>query len=159
MYHPSTAVVSAVVSSTAYAPPAIPSAGIGPIPKIRHGESGTSSSTPPADRHGRNEHVARPANDARERVRKPDEHRAAENDLRVYEGVVQRRAASAERGIERRSEGEDECREDQTQRHVDDECMEHERIGRFATARAECTRDGRRDAAGRSRRRRASASS
>jgi hypothetical protein len=47
MYQPSTAVVSAVVNTTATPPPAMPSAGNGPRPKIRHGDSGISSSTLP----------------------------------------------------------------------------------------------------------------
>ena len=38
--------VSAVVDTTATPPPAMPSAGNGPRPKIRHGDNGTSSTTP-----------------------------------------------------------------------------------------------------------------
>ena len=45
MYHPSTNAVSAVVNTTATPPPAIPNAGNGPRPKIRHGDSGTSRTT------------------------------------------------------------------------------------------------------------------
>ena len=45
MYQPSTSAVSAVVNTTATPPPAMPSAGNGPRPKIRHGDSGTSSTT------------------------------------------------------------------------------------------------------------------
>ena len=40
------AVVSAVVSTTAMPPPAIPNAGTGPSPKISNGESGISNTTP-----------------------------------------------------------------------------------------------------------------
>ena len=45
MYQASTAVVSAVVDTTATPPPAMPSAGNGPRPKIRQGDSGISSTT------------------------------------------------------------------------------------------------------------------
>jgi hypothetical protein len=45
MYQPSTDAVSALVSTMATPPPAMPRAGNGPRPKIRHGDSGTSSST------------------------------------------------------------------------------------------------------------------
>ena len=46
MYQASTAAVSAVVNTTATPPPAMPSAGNGPKPKIRQGDSGTSRTTP-----------------------------------------------------------------------------------------------------------------
>ena len=45
-YQAKTIVVSAVVVTTARPAPAMPSAGNGPMPKIRHGDSGTSTATP-----------------------------------------------------------------------------------------------------------------
>src|SRR4051812_23604160 len=45
-YAASTAAVSALVRTTATPAPAMPSAGIGPMPKMRSGERGTSSATP-----------------------------------------------------------------------------------------------------------------
>ena len=46
MYDASTNVTSAVVDTTAIPAPARPSAGSGPTPKIRQGDSGTSNTTP-----------------------------------------------------------------------------------------------------------------
>ena len=46
MYQASTAAVSAVVTTTATPPPAMPSAGTGPQPKMNSGESGTSRTMP-----------------------------------------------------------------------------------------------------------------
>ncbi len=45
-YQPSTAVPATLKSTSATPPPAMPSAGNGPMPKIRHGDSGTSTTTP-----------------------------------------------------------------------------------------------------------------
>jgi hypothetical protein len=45
-YQARTAVPAALNRTIATPPPAIPSAGMGPRPKIRHGESGTSTTTP-----------------------------------------------------------------------------------------------------------------
>ena len=63
-----------VVRTTATPAPAMPSAGIGPKPKMSSGDSGTSSDHPDADGERRHQHVAGAADHARQGVHQPDQH-------------------------------------------------------------------------------------
>ena len=86
--------------STATAPPATPSRGNGPQPKIRHGDSGISDRRADAGDDRRHRHVAGAADDVGERVEEPHQDRAGKDDVGVGQRRGERRAAAAHRCIE-----------------------------------------------------------
>ena len=67
-------------ATTATAPPAMPSCGNGPRPKISTGDSGISTTAPTRDHRRRQEHVAGAADDRGERVEQPERDRAGEHE-------------------------------------------------------------------------------
>ena len=71
----------------------MPSAGNGPTPKIRHGDSGTSSTTPTQIDQRRHQHVAGAADHVGERVHQPDQDVAGEHDVGVAQRRLERAAA------------------------------------------------------------------
>src|SRR5215204_7181192 len=122
-YAASTTAVSALVRTTATPAPAMPSAGIGPMP--RH---------PNAHCERRHEHVAGAADHAREGVREPHEPGAGEHHVRVGERRLERAALPAERRVELPAEGDHRDREQKTETAVDEDRVEHERVGIVAAS-------------------------
>ncbi len=125
----------------------MPIAGIGPSPKISSGESGTSSDRAGADDERRDQHVAGAADHAGERVHDPQQHDAAEHDVGIDQRGLERGALAAEQAIERAAPHQHRDRERRADGQIDDERMQHQRVGLLALAGAERARDRRRDAA------------
>ena len=95
-----------MVETTAIPAPAMPSAGNGPRPKIRHGDSGTSSTTPALTASAGTSMLPVPRIDARQRVHQPDQRRAGEDDIRIGQRRGERAALAAERPVQRGAEAE-----------------------------------------------------
>ena len=143
----STAAVSAVVKTTAIPAPAIPSAGIGPKPKIKHGRERHQQDHPDTDRQRGHEHVAGPADDTGQGIHQPDQPNTGEHHVRIEERRLERFPLAAERAVERSAEGQDEDGETKAEQQVDDDGMQHQRVGVGAASTTERAGDGRGDAA------------
>ena len=103
------------------AAPAMPKRGNGPQPSVSAPDSGICTSAVPASDERRRERVAAAAQQARQRVRDPDQHRAGEEDLRVGERLLQRRAAAAEQAVEPLPEAKQQQREGEAAAQRDDQ--------------------------------------
>ena len=74
-------------------------------------------------------HVAGAADHAREGVHEPHEPGAGEHHVRVGERRLERAALPAERRVELPAEGDHRDREQDAETAVDEERVEHERVG------------------------------
>ena len=112
MYQASTAAVSAVVTTTATPPPAMPSAGTGPQPKMNSGESGTSRTMPRQTASDGTSMLPVPRMTLASAFMQPDQDVADEDDVRVRERRFERAALAAHGRVDRPAEGEEDRRGD-----------------------------------------------
>ncbi len=125
----------------------MPSAGIGPKPEDQERRQRHEQDRACTDDERRDQHVAGAADHACERVHDPEQHDAAEHDVGIDERGLERGTLAAKQAIERAAPHQHGDRERRADEQIDDECMQHQRVGLLALAGAERTRDGRGDAA------------
>ena len=133
--------------TTAAAPPAMPSCGNGPMPKISSGDSGIENHRARGHHRRREEHVAGAADHRGERVEQPKRHSAGEHQRGIRHRRSERAIAAAHQRIKLRPKQQRRNCRQSAESDGDGDRRPNHLVGALGMARAQRAGDRRQDAA------------